>query len=84
MEEKSGHQNQHSLHLYLTENKGFCQLKSEGIVEVTEDTSTRIQNYVDTLKRLNQLIFQIFGGRVFVKGRFTTCLSSETSFEHLL
>ncbi len=40
MEGKSGHQNQHSLHLYLTEIKGFCQLKSEGFVEVSEDTST--------------------------------------------
>ena len=40
MEGKSGHQNQHSLHLYLTEIKNFCQLKSEGFVEVSEDTST--------------------------------------------
>ena len=40
MEGKSGHQYQHSLHLYVTENKGFCQLKSESFVEVSEDTST--------------------------------------------
>ena len=40
MEGKSGHQNQHSLHLYVTEIKCFCQLKSEGFVEVSEDTST--------------------------------------------
>ena len=40
MERKSGHQNQHSLYLYLTEILGFCQLKSEGFVEVSEDTST--------------------------------------------
>ena len=40
MEGKSGHQNQHSLHLYLTEIIGFYQLKSEGFVEVSEDTST--------------------------------------------
>ena len=40
MEGKSGHQNQHSLHLYLTEIIRFYQLKSEGFVEVSEDTST--------------------------------------------
>ena len=40
MEGKSGHQNQHSLHLYLTEIIEFCQLKSESFVEVSEDTST--------------------------------------------
>ena len=40
MEGKSGHQNQHSLYLYLTEIKRFCQLKSENFVEVSEDTST--------------------------------------------
>ena len=40
MEGKSGHQNQHSLYLYLTEIVGFCQLKTEGFVEVSEDTST--------------------------------------------
>ena len=40
MEGKSGLQNQHSLHPYLTEIKGFCQLKSECYVEVSEDTST--------------------------------------------
>ena len=40
MEGKSGHQNQHSLYLYLTEIVGICQLKSEGFVEVSEDTST--------------------------------------------
>jgi len=41
MEGKSGHQNQHSLHLYVTEIVGSCQLKSEGFVEVSEDISTR-------------------------------------------
>ena len=47
MEGKSGHQNQHSLHLYLTEIIGFCQLKSEGFVEVSGDISTRfIQKFV--------------------------------------
>ena len=40
MEGKSGHQNQHSIHLYLTEIIGYCQLKLEGFVEVSEDTST--------------------------------------------
>ena len=40
MEGKSGHQNQHSLHPYLTEIIGYSQLKSEGFVEVSEDTST--------------------------------------------
>ena len=40
MERKSGHRNQHSSYLYLTEIFGFCQLKSEGFVEVSEDTST--------------------------------------------
>ena len=40
MEGKSGHQNQHSINLYITEIIGFCQLKSEGFVEVSEDTST--------------------------------------------
>ena len=40
MEGKSGHQNQHSLYLYITEIVGFFQLKSEGFVEVSEDTST--------------------------------------------
>ena len=40
MEGKSGHQNQHSLHFYVTEIKDFCQLKSESFVEVSEDTST--------------------------------------------
>ena len=40
MEGKSGHQNQHSLYLYITDIVGFCQLKSEGFVEVSEDTST--------------------------------------------
>ena len=40
MEGKSGHQNQHSLYLYTNEIVGFCQLKSEGFVEVSEDTST--------------------------------------------
>ena len=40
MEGKSGHQNQHSLNLYLTEIIGYSQLKSEGFVEVSEDTST--------------------------------------------
>ena len=37
MEGKSGHQNQHSLHLYLIEIIGFFQLKSEGFVEVSGD-----------------------------------------------
>ena len=40
MEGKSGHQNQHSLYLFITEIVCFCQLKSEGFVEVSEDTST--------------------------------------------
>ena len=40
MEGKSGHQNQHSLHLYVTEIVRFYQLKSESFVEVSEDTST--------------------------------------------
>ena len=40
MEGKSGHQNKHSLHFYLTEIISFCQLKSEDFVEVSEDTST--------------------------------------------
>ena len=40
MEGKSGLQNQHSIYLYLTEINGFCQLKSEDSVEVSEDTST--------------------------------------------
>ena len=40
MEGKNGHQNQDSLHLYLTEIISFYQLKSEGFVEVSEDTST--------------------------------------------
>ena len=40
MERKSGHQNQHFLHLYVTEIIVFCQLKSDGFVEVSEDTST--------------------------------------------
>jgi len=47
MEGKSGHQNQHSLHLYLTEIKSFFQLKSESFVEVSGDISTRfIQKFV--------------------------------------
>ena len=40
MEGKSGHQNQHSLHIFVTEIICFCQLKSDGFVEVSEDTST--------------------------------------------
>ena len=40
MEGKSGHQNQHSLYLYLTEIISFCQSKSDDFVEVSEDTST--------------------------------------------
>ena len=40
MEGKSGHQNQDPLHLYVTEIDGFCQLKTESFVEVSEDTST--------------------------------------------
>ena len=40
MEGKSGHQNQHSLYHYLTEFIYFCQSKTEGFVEVSEDTST--------------------------------------------
>ena len=40
MEGKSGHQNQHSIHIYVTEIIVYCQLKPEGFVEVSEDTST--------------------------------------------
>ena len=40
MEGKSGHQNKHFLHIYVTEIIGFCQLESKGFVEVSEDTST--------------------------------------------
>ena len=40
MEGKSGHQNQQPPHLYLTDIVCFCQSKTEGYVEVSEDTST--------------------------------------------
>ena len=40
MEGKSGHQNQQLLHPYLTDIVCFCQSKTEGFVEVSEDTST--------------------------------------------
>ena len=40
MERKSGHQNQQPLHPYVTDIVCFCQSKTEGFVEVSEDTST--------------------------------------------
>ena len=40
MEGKSGHQNQQPIHPYLTDIVCFCQSKTEGFVEVSEDTST--------------------------------------------
>ena len=40
MEGKSGHQNQQPLLHYLTDIVCFCQSKTEGNVEVSEDTST--------------------------------------------
>ena len=40
MEGKSGHHNQQPLHPYLTDIVFFCQSKTEGFVEVSEDTST--------------------------------------------
>ena len=40
MEGKSGHQNQQPLHLYVTDIVCFCQSKTGGFVEVSEDTST--------------------------------------------
>ena len=40
MEGKSGHHNQQPLHPYLTDIVCFCQSKTEGFVEVSEDTST--------------------------------------------
>ena len=40
MEGKSGRQNQHSLQIYVTDIVCFCQQKTEGFVEVSEDTST--------------------------------------------
>ena len=40
MEGKSGHQNQQPLRLYLTDIICLFQSKTEGFVEVSEDTST--------------------------------------------
>ena len=40
MEGKSGHQNQQPSNPYLTDIVSFCQSKTEGFVEVSEDTST--------------------------------------------
>ena len=40
MEGKSGHQNQQPLRFYLTDIICLCQSKTEGFVEVSEDTST--------------------------------------------
>ena len=40
MEGKSGHQNQQPNYVYLTDIVCFCQSKTEGFVEVSEDTST--------------------------------------------
>ena len=37
---KSGHQNQQPTPSYLTDIVCFCQSKTEGFVEVSEDTST--------------------------------------------
>ena len=37
---KSGHQNQQQKPTYLTDIVCFCQSKTEGFVEVSEDTST--------------------------------------------
>ena len=40
MEGKSGHQNQQPIQIYLTDIVYFLQSKTEGFVEVSEDTST--------------------------------------------
>ena len=40
MEGKSGYQNKQPLRPYLTDIVCFCQSKTEGFVEVSEDTST--------------------------------------------
>ena len=40
MEGKGGHQNQQPLYPHLTDIVCFCQSKTEGFVEVSEDTST--------------------------------------------
>ena len=60
MEGKSGHQNQHSLHLYLTEIISFCQLKSEGFVEVSEDTSTsNLETYRQDINEMSEITLTI-------------------------
>ena len=40
MEGKSGYQNKQPHHPYHTDIDCFCQSKTEGFVEVSEDTST--------------------------------------------
>ena len=40
MKGKNGHQNLQPKHPYLTDIVCFCQSKTEGFVEVSEDTST--------------------------------------------
>ena len=49
MEGKSGHHNQQPLHPYLTDIVCFCQSKTEGFVEVSEDTSTSNLETVDRI-----------------------------------
>ena len=53
---KSGHHNQQPLHPYLTDIVCFCQSKTEGFVEVSEDTSTsnlEISGHPQTTKSVN-------------------------------
>ena len=60
MEGKSGHQNQHSLHLYLTEINGLCQLKSDGFVEVSEDTSTsNLETFRQDIHEMSEITLTI-------------------------
>ena len=60
MEGKSGHQNQHSLHLYLTEIIRFYQLKSEGFVEVSEDTSTsNLETFRQDIHEMSEITLTI-------------------------
>ena len=60
MEGKSGHQNQHSLHLYVTEIICLCKSKSEGFVEVSEDTSTsNLETFRQDIHEMSEITLTI-------------------------
>ena len=60
MEGKSGHQNQQPLHLYVTEIVCFCQSKTGGFVEVSEDTSTsNLETFRQDIHEMSEITLTI-------------------------